>query len=261
MKKSNYNKKSLRQAPGSFMEGARLPLAGAKFLWRRPKLWILVLIPLIVNILLFGALITWGYSELAGLLDSWLQGLEGWYWTALRWLGRFFFGLVILIIVYFIFTPVALLIAAPFNDRLAEHVEIAFGFQIEDQRSLIKMILMEAAFAIMSEAKRLIVVLAVFAVLLLLNLIPVAGSAIYACCAFCTACWFFALEFSSYAADRRHLGMRQKLRLLRENNSLSAGFGLVTALLMMVPFLNVLMVPVSAVSGTMLFGRLSRKLK
>ena len=238
----------------AFLQGAKLPLEAAAFLSQRPKLWILVMIPLIINLVIFISLISWGFSEFAQTLEGWLEGNQAWYWTALRWTARIFFWLVILVVVYFIFTPVSLLIAAPFNDFLAERVERAFGFQIEDNRFFLKALLVEAAYSIYSTAKTLLLFSVVFLMLLPLNFVPVGGSIAYAAAAFLWAMWCSALEFTSYAADRRHIRFRDRWQLLRHHAAAALGFGLVTVLLLMIPFLNILIVPVSAVGGTMLFG-------
>ena len=249
--------RSHRNAALGFVDGTRLPFHAAGFLLARPRLWLLVAIPLVLNLLIFVGLIGWGFSEFADGLRAWLDGHTAWYWHVLLWLSRILFWLIVLVVVYFIFTPVALLIASPFNDRLAEHVERAAGFAIEDDRPLLTMIASEVLFAIFCEAKRLAIAIGVFLALLPLNLLPGIGSVAYAAICFAWASWSVAAQFTGYAADRRHLGIREGWRLLRSNPSLTAGFGVVTAGLMMVPFLNVFIVPVGAVGGTFLFGLLA----
>jgi CysZ protein len=242
-----------------FIQGAKLPFRGLGYLAARPRLWPLVVIPLVLNLILFASLLGWGFSEFADTLNGWLTGHQAWYWTALVWVAKVFFWLVVLIVVYFIFTPLALLIASPFNDRLAESVEKTYGFNIEDDRPMLKMIFGEAVYAVKGEIKRLVLVLAVFVVLLLFNLIPVFGPPIYAVLAFLWGCWAASMEFTGFAADRRHLGLRRKWSLLRDSSAPAFGFGIVTLFLLMIPFLNVLIVPVSAVGGTMLFGMIRKR--
>jgi CysZ protein len=239
---------------GAFVQGAALPLHGAAYLLGRPKLWLWVIIPVAVNLVIFTALIWWGFSELSGWLSDMLQADSAWYWKALIWIAKALFWLVVLIIVYFIFTPVALIVAAPFNDLLAESVERSWGFSIEDNRPFLRMITSEALYAIVSEIKKQLVFISVFVLLLVLNLVPLIGATVYAVAAFLCACWCAALEFTGYAMDRRHLSFRQKWRLVGTKVSAAAGFGVVTVFLLSIPFLNILAVSVSAVAGTMLFG-------
>jgi len=242
-----------------FVQGAKLPFRGLGYIVARPRLWLLVLIPLVINFIIFAALLGWGFHEFAHTLKTWLAGHQAWYWTALVWLAKIFFWLIVLVMVYFIFTPIALLIASPFNDRLAESVEKTYGFDIEDNRRFLKMVLEEAAFAIKSETKRLVFALSVFAFIFLLNFIPVIGSIAYAAAGFLWGAWAASMEFTGFAMDRRHLGLRRKWDLLRSNPAPAFGFGIVTVLLLMIPFLNVLVFPVSAVGGTMLFGMIRER--
>lgn len=247
--------RSTLRAPG-FVAGAALPFRGLSYLLHRPRLWPLVALPLLINLVIFAVLLGWGFSEFAATLDAWLAGHEGWYWSALVWLVRILFWAVVLVVVYFIFTPVALLVASPFNDRLAESVEHTFGFAVDEHRPLLKALVGDAVYSVVNEVKRSALALAVFVLLLALNLVPVIGPPAYVVAAFAWASWSAALEFTGFAADRRRMGLRRKWGLLRSRFGLSAGFGLVTALFLMVPFLNVLVVPVCAVGGTMLLGML-----
>jgi len=241
----------------AFFQGAQLPLRALGYLLTRPALWTLVLIPLILNILIFAGVLWWGFSGFSTMFYGWLEGHEGWYWDALAWVGKLLYWFVVLFVVYFIFTPVALVLAAPFNDRLAESVERSFGFQIHDNRSFLKMILGEALYILFSELKRMGVISAVFVTLFPLNLIPVVGQVLYLVLSVLWAGWCSAWEFTGFAGDRRHLRLSAKWGLLRQNFFASAGFGLATAGLMMLPFINVLAVPVSAVGGTILFGMIA----
>ena len=88
----------------------------------------------------------------------------------------------------------------------------------------------------------------------LLNFLPVFGSIAYAVVGFLWASWAASMEFTGYAMDRRHLGLSRKWEILRRNPAPAFGFGIVTVVFLMIPFLNVLVVPVGAVGGTMLFG-------
>jgi len=237
-----------------FFRATSLPVRAAGFLLARPRLWLLVLIPLALNILVFVALMTWGFTGFSGLLRGWIEGREGWLWDVVKVVADVFFWAIVLLVVYFIFTPVALLIASPFNDKLAECVERAYGFAVpEDGRPFLAAILAEAVYALVCEFKRIALVIVVFVLLVALNLIPVAGNVLYVIASFCWAAWSAAYEFTSYAGDRRRLGLSRKWALLRSRLPATMGFGIVTAGLLLVPLLNVLVVPVSAVGGTMLF--------
>jgi len=252
---------------GGFVQGIGLASHAAGFLIRNPRLWMLVLIPLAINMALFIALLAWVLFVVApGLVESLGQTADrlvetGGFWIALwgrcllllRWIAPVFVWVLALMITYFIFTPIALLIAAPFNDRLAEHAEHACGLRVKDDRPLVTVIVVESIYALLCEAKRIVMIGAIFLVLLPLNWLPLIGSVLYVVASSLWACWAAALEFSGYAGERRHLCLRQKWALLRQGSATTMGFGVITVGLMLMPFLNVLMVPISAVGGTFLF--------
>jgi CysZ protein len=244
----------------AFAQGVGLPFRGAGFLLSRPHLWSLVAIPLAINTILFCAVLFFGWSWFAEHLRAWIttpQPEAAWYIRfglgALAFMAKLFFWLVVLLLVYLVFTPMALIIAAPFNDRLAEHAERACGFVVEDERHTIGKVVGEALYVLVGECKRLAAFGLVFLLIFLLNVIPVLGNALYPPIVFVWGCVSAAFEFASYPADRRHFPFRRKWAMVRCHPAFSLGFGCVTVLCLMIPFLNVLIVPVSAVAGTFLF--------
>lgn len=245
------------RGPAAFVQGALVPLQATVFLLARPRLWLLVLVPIVLNVLLLAGLFYWGFSYCADVLRQWLAGHDAWYWQGLLWFVRVFFWVIVLVIVYFIFTPLALVIAAPFNDALAQRVERLHGFGIEDSRPAVAALVGDTLFCLVNEGKRLALVLGVFLLLLPLNLVPLVGSAAYIAAATAWGAWCAAVEFTSYAGDRRRIGFGSKWAMLSRRRAAAFGFGLATAGLLLVPFVNVLMVAVSAVAGTMLFGALA----
>lgn len=258
------NKKPLRlpakpsSSVSAFFKGATLPFQAIDFLAQRPLLLLLMFIPIAINMVIFILLLGWGFSAFSDFLSSIISEQQGWYWTTLRWVIKIFFYLIVLVVVYFIFTPIALLIAAPFNDQLAEKVEQAAGFPVEEQRSFLVMVKEEIIFAVLSEVKRMSVVIGVLILLLPANFVPVVGPVLYGLLSFLWGAWSAALEFTSYAADRRHLGLRTKWSRLRSNTALSMGFGAATLMLLAIPLINVFAVALSAVGGTVLFGMIQR---
>lgn len=240
----------------SFSAGLAMPMRALRLLSTRPAWWWLVLVPLAINLVLFTVAIVWGFTAFADWLHPQLEGMTAWYWALLRIAAQVLFWLVVLVAVYFVFTPVALVIAAPFNDRLAELAERECGIALPvDGRPLVRAVAAEAAFAVVAEVKRMAVVLGVFVVLLPLHFVPAVGSVIYIVASFYFAARFAAIEFMSYAADRRHLAFGAKWGATRRHHALCMGFGLVTLGLLAVPFVNTFVVSLSAIGGTMLYAR------
>ena len=62
---------------GNVVHGASYLVQGVKMLGH-PSLRLFVLIPLVINILIFGSLISLGLGYLQGLMDSLLGGIPDW---------------------------------------------------------------------------------------------------------------------------------------------------------------------------------------
>ncbi|MCY1176031.1 Sulfate transporter CysZ [compost metagenome] len=64
--------------------------------------------------------------------------------------------------------------------------------------------------------------------------------------------WMMAVQYIDYPADNHKLGWNEMLAWLREKRWQSLGFGGITYLALMIPVVNVLMMP-AAVAGATLF--------
>jgi CysZ protein len=246
---------------GAFLSGLTLPFRGAGFLLGRPALWPLVLIPLVLNIILFSLALYYGGAYFSDALTKWIGGWGDvrWYWKIALALIQVFFWAIVLLLVYFVFMPVAVMIAAPFDDVIAEQAEQACGFGFQDSLSFWRSLVATAWYCVLSQGKNLAVVLLVLLLILPLNLIPVAGSILYT---ILSGCWFVAssaFQFVSFPCERRRMRYREKWRLLRANGAFALGFGCMTAALLLVPFVNVLVIPLCAVGGTFFYGMVRAK--
>ena len=101
------------------------PLSGAIYFLRgirlifAPGVRAYVIVPLLVNVLLFSVIIYFGVGQFRELLDWLLPEWLGW----LAYLLLPLFVVVALIIVFFTFSLIGNLVAAPFNGLLAEAVD------------------------------------------------------------------------------------------------------------------------------------------
>ena len=103
------------------LSGLHYLLKGAKLL-SHPKLRFFVLIPLMINILIFASAFWFLFSGITAWIDSYIADLPTW----LSWLSYLFWPFIIFSILVsfaFIFSTVANFIAAPFNGLLAEKTE------------------------------------------------------------------------------------------------------------------------------------------
>jgi uncharacterized protein involved in cysteine biosynthesis len=115
----------------SAIKGFLLPLSGLRLI-ARPGLRRFVLVPLLLNIVVFGGLAYLAGSYFDQAMDRWLPQQD--WLEFLRWLSWILFATAYAVTVFYSFTLVANLIAAPFNAgqqrrrlRRAWLTSLAFG--------------------------------------------------------------------------------------------------------------------------------------
>ena len=222
-----------------------------------------VVLPALVNILLFALLfvILRSYGgDLVEALEGLMAGDHPWYLAWLVMLARALLWLVVVVVVAVVafFTVYFLgnVIAAPFNDLLSAKVE-AIRLGLEEEPFSLSAFMADIGFTVKEELKRLGFFLLISMGLILLNVIPLVGSAAH----FVIGGWlmllFFALEYLDLpmARGRRH-PFSQRWKVVRRNLVICTGFGTSTALLLGIPLLNFLCIPLAVVGGTLMYADL-----
>ena len=176
-------------------------------------------------------------------LPSWLSFL-----TYILW--PLFVALVVLM-VFFTFTLVANVIAAPFNGFLAEKVEVVIrgedNFPAFSWGELVAMV----PRTLSREMRKLGYFLPRAIGLFILSLVPVVN-VVAAPLWLIFGVWMMAIQYIDYPADNNKMSWQDMLAWLRQKRWQSLGFGGVTYLALLIPGVNVLMMP-AAVAGATLF--------
>ncbi|MBT3206085.1 MAG: sulfate transporter CysZ [Gammaproteobacteria bacterium] len=204
-----------------------------------------VLIPLSLNIFLFGALIWTGYSQFAPTVEWMMSFVPGWlsFLESILWL---FITSLTAIIVFFIFTPVANIIAAPFNAIMAEKVEeLLTGKDINSNISLMTII----KDSIMSQIGKLVYILLWSLLLLLISFIPVINL-ISPFLWIIFGSWLLSLEYLDYPMGNHDLTFKQQKETLKKRRGLSLGFGGSVMILTSIPIVNFIVMPVAVAGAT-----------
>ena len=228
--------------PQYLREGLKLVLS--------PNLRLFVLLPLAVNLLLFGGLIYFAGHQFSLWVDALMPSLPSWlsFLTYILW--PLFVALVVLM-VFFTFTLVANIIAAPFNGFLAEKVEVVVrgqdNFPAFSWGELVALV--PRTFG--REMRKLGYFLPRAIGLFILSLIPVVN-VVAAPLWLIFGVWMMAIQYIDYPADNNKMSWQDMLAWLRQKRWQSLGFGGITYLALMIPLVNVLMMP-AAVAGATLF--------
>lgn len=231
-----------------FKQGISSLLAGFGLI-TRPGIRLYVLVPLLINSLLFAAVIVYGANLVSDLINSliaqwqWLQWLE--------WLVWPLFVIVSLTIVFFCFSIVANLVGAPFNGFLAEAVERHLLKQ-EKVDTISRPLLKEIVLAFKAELQKLLYLALRAVPLLLLFLIPIVNVSAPLFW-FLFSAWMLALEYMDYPMSNHGLLFKQQREKLFASKQLTFGFGLGVMVLTLVPVINFLAMPVAVAGATKMY--------
>ncbi|MCL7930705.1 sulfate transporter CysZ [Halomonas llamarensis] len=212
----------------------------------RPGMRRYIFLPIVINFLVYATLLRVVWQHFAGWLGYWMGLVPNWLdWLA--WLIWPLFFLSLVAVVFFTFTVVTHLIAAPFYGFLAAKVEVtATGREPLDDRGLAK----TTIDALGREMVKLGYILPRAILLFVISWIP--GLNLFAplLWAFFSA-WVVAITYLDYPMDNNKVSFADMRRRLsgRWWHSLSYG-GLVT-LITWLPLANLFLLP-GAVAGAVL---------
>lgn len=207
-----------------------------------------VLIPLFINCVIFGGallfLFGWlsdGFNAVNAMLPQWLSWLEWLMWPIAI--------LVVLFTYSMLFTVITNFIAAPFNGLLSEKVELHLtGQKINDDglADLVK----DVPRMLGREWTKLCYYLPrAIGFFILLWVLPVIGQVLWVL----FTCWMYAVQYKDYAFDNHKVSFTQMKNDLKSKQGLSYGFGFAVMLLTVIPFINLLVMPVAVCGATRLW--------
>ncbi len=207
-----------------------------------------IAVPIVITIVLLVVLVVGVF-----LLTNWLIGPAGDGTTAQ--IGRTLLQVIIVVALlvgaYLLFFPLARVLLAPFADKISERVEaLALGEPPSSEFELAPAAT-DAARALVEAIKMLAFQASISLPLLL---IPVAGPPL----AIMAGVFFNGLGAMDIAMGRKRMGLREKLRFARAHLGFVLGLGATIYLVMLVPFVNLLAIPLGAVAATMGFLRIQQ---
>lgn len=235
---------------GNALHGAGYVMRGAQLL-SHPKLRIFVLVPLLVNIVIFGSLIGWGYTWLSATLDQTLDALPEW----LRFLEWILWPLVVIatsLITGYLFTAVALIIASPFNALLAEKAEeLVTGRPVAGLEGLMGA-LAGVPRGVFREVAKLLYYVPMALFVLLVSVIP-AFNTVAPLLWLLLGAWMMSIQFVDYPMDNHQRSFADVKEAVRSRRLSSMGFGGLVALCTGIPIVNFFVVPAAVVGATLLW--------
>ncbi|WP_346839284.1 sulfate transporter CysZ [Microbulbifer sp. SAOS-129_SWC] len=253
------------------IHGVDALLYGARLLTRR-ELRRFIIVPLIINLVLFIALTAIMLSQLSGLVDylnsllsntpvntehmswfsaamakaaAWLASVFHW----LAWLIAIVVALLFLFVYGYLFSVITNIIAAPFNGFLAEKVEEMLTGKAPPAESLPSMVWRTLG----REMRKLWYFLGWGLVILLISFITSVTVFIPAALGVLWGAWCMAIQYVDYPLDNHQRPFDELKRVLRRRKLTTLSFGGAVMLAKMVPILNIFVMPAAVAGGTALW--------
>lgn len=223
-------------------------LAKGVHLVKDPDIRSYVVIPLSINILLFGGLIWFGFSMFSPLVDSIMAYVPGFldFLEIFIWI---FISLLTAFTIFFVFTPIANLIAAPFNALMSEKIEQKLtGAECTSEANIRELMIN----AVKSQLRKLLYIAIWSVALLLVSIIPLINFiAPFLWIVF--GSWLLALEYMDYPMGNHDKTFDEQKQVLKSKRGLSLGFGLGTLVITSIPFINFFAIPIAVAGATALY--------
>ncbi|MEQ6887134.1 sulfate transporter CysZ [Halomonas sp. CS7] len=215
-----------------------------------------VFLPILVNLLVYGAMLGYVVGNFGGWLDGWMAMVPEWL-SWLSWLIWPLFVVSLVLIVFFTFTLVTHLIAAPFYGFLAARVEVEVtGRPPLDDRGLTK----TAVDAMGRELVKLAYILPRMALLFVLSWIPVLNLIAPLLWAAFTA-WIMAITYLDYPMDNNKVSFRDMRQRLGARRWPTLTYGGWVTLITWLPLANLFLLPGAVAAAVLMWDRHYRGLE
>lgn len=237
---------------GDFVQGFLYLFRGVGYLLGHTELWPYAVMPLVVNFFIVSALGVGAFflfPELRSML--WTKPVE-WYLLILWYCLNFLLVAVTVFLLFLAFIILSGIIAGPFNSKLARYTrESLTGRRLDPAGG----IYVDVFVTLLNEVKKLVYFTAMQLLILPLNLIPVAGSVVYAVVGGYLTWMFLGYAFLEYPIEQEAwvISMRQRRQYLRSRRWAVLGFGCSASLLFLLPFVNIFLAPVAVTGASMLY--------
>jgi len=217
----------------------------------RPEYRKYILIPLLVNLILFVILTSILVVMFSDLMTFILDYVPSWlhFMASMLW---FVFGMALLIIYGLSFTFITNLIAAPFNGFLAEKIQREQGIPLPEGESTMGLITRTLWREVIKITYFIAYGLLVMVLLFLISFIPFVNLAIPVL-AFLWSSWCVAIQYMDYSADNYQQEFSELRKMALKPTIKTFSFGGGVSLLSMIPIVNIFVMPLAVAAGTQLW--------
>ena len=246
----------------SIAQGFVLPIQAGQLLWRLPRVKAVAWLPVLVNFVVYLAVLgtafwflwNWDWSLLGqpwqfwGGFGAWLQNALHTALNVVKWMLAV---PVLLVICYFTFSAVGMIVASPFNDLLSERIETAIcepqnrpRLSWPDQARMILISVCDSLAILLRQVFWMVLALP-FLLIPYVGFLPL----------FLVTAYHTGLGFVDVAMARNYLRNAHKRLFIRQHQRQLLGIGLAMELMFLIPFLGLFILPLGVAAGTLLYCR------
>ncbi len=206
-----------------------------------------ILIPILINIILYSAALTLGYYYIDSLINAFIPSWLNW----LHWLLWPLIFVSFLIVGFFSFTALANLVSAPFYGKLAAKTLTLINSEAIDvsEQPISKVML--------AESKRLIYILRLAIPLLVLSFIPGINLIAPLLWALFSA-WSMSLEYMAYPLENAGILFIEQKQLIKSIRWGALSFGGIAVLGLSIPVINIIIAPAAVIAATIYVDEMSQ---
>ncbi len=239
--------------PSSFGEGFASTFRGMGLMLRTPKLLLLAFLAMLINGIVVGLLLWWGWSESNALLPFLKKylGFAAWGFTIFKWV-------LLLALLYFVVPTVfsILLNLNPISAYLATLMfQIVFAKEMGEKLPETDSFMTNISKVVWTEFRKLLAMVGLMFVAVLFNFIPIVGSVFAAFLLIMINVQFSGWSYMApYYEGLGYEYRRQRAAVARQNKAIW-GIGVVAA----IPFLNLLALFFGPIGGAVLAAKVHKK--
>jgi CysZ protein len=239
------------------------PVSGFSYLLKaitlasKPGIKRFVLIPLLINILVFVIALAVGMHYFSIFMTDMLDFSGLWEWVQnllsfikpLLWVV--FFS-AYLMLIFFGFSILANIIAAPFNSLLAEATEKYLSGNVLNENTNMMQLLKDMIPLILMEVKKIIYFVIRAIPLLILFVIPFTAP-IAPILWFLFSAWMMSLQYMDYPMGNHQIDFNTQQKVQKQKRFFSLGYGTGVLIATMIPVINFLIIPLAVISATQIW--------
>ncbi|MGN1392658.1 MAG: sulfate transporter CysZ [Succinivibrionaceae bacterium] len=212
----------------------------------QPGLKRYVLIPIIINFIILIALLLGAYNFVDSTVESWVKNVS--WLSYISWLIQIIVFIITGVIMLYIYSFFALTIGSPFYTILSEKVEQHLNTRIIPETPF-SQTLKEIPATIKLEFVKFVYRIPLLILSVIVFFIPFIGQIL----CLLIGSWCYGMDCTSYVYENNHIPFKDTRKSLLKHKMLCLTFGITVWCFMLIPFLNLFIIPISICGGTALW--------